>query len=309
MFALSTVWGARRSKDPAELIAEARQLGFDSLELHHSLNLGTVMGILEASRKGEIAVTSLHNFCPAIQWAPGPDAYSPSSLDWKERSMAIKKTQSTIDMAERFGAGVVIMHLGRVEMKELTPAVIERYYAGQKHTRQFEKIKGKLLARREKKRFRHLDVLYKSLDELVAYSEPKRIRIGIENRYSLEDIPFFDEIKLILDKFEGSNLCYWHDVGHAQCCEELDVMPHESFLQMYSDRMAGIHLHDVVGVSDHRVPLTGNFNFAKLRPYLREDVLKVVESFVGAPEEDVVRGMRYVRECFAPEEKEAPQKD
>jgi len=305
MFALSTAWGARRTSDAKEIIEEARRLGFDYLELGHSLGLRAVMEILEASERGEIGVTSVHNFCPSVQWAPGPDAYSPSSLDQRERAMAVKKTKDTIDMAERFGEKVVVMHMGQVEMKRFSQLLIELYNAGERGSPQYEKIKGKLLAKREKRRFRHLDVLYKSLDELVAYSEPKGIKIGVENRYSLEDIPFFDEIKLILEKFEGSNVYYWHDVGHALCCEELDVMPQESFLQMYSDRMVGIHLHDAIGVRDHRVPLIGNFDFTTLKPYLSRETIKVVEAFVPAPEEDVVRGMKYIQECLAYEEEEA----
>jgi len=313
MFSLSTAWGWRHTSDAKELIEEARRLGFDCLELHHALSVATVMEMHEAFEKGEIAVSSLHNFCPAIQWlpfsSPGPDIYSPSSLEQRERSMAVKKTKHTVDTAQRFGAKVVVMHLGRVEMKSLTPALIELYAAGQKQNPRFEKIKGKLLAKREKKAPRHLDVLYKSLDELVAYSQPKGIRIAVENRYYLEEIPSFEEIKLILDKFEGTNVCYWHDVGHAQCYEELEVMPQESFLQMFSTRMAGIHLHDVIGVSDHRVPLTGNFDFTRLKPYLSNETIKVVEAFVPAPEEDVVRGMEYIRECFAHEEESRHTRD
>jgi sugar phosphate isomerase/epimerase len=305
MFALSTAWGARRTKEPAKLIEEARRLGFDCMELHHSLTLTSVAGILEASERGEITVASLHNFCPAILWRSGPDAYSPSSLDRRERSMSVKKTKETIDMAARFGAKVVVMHLGRVEMKDYTSALIALYDAGQKGTPRYERIKGKLLAKREKKRKRHMDVLYRSLDELVSYSEPKGIKIGIENRYSAEDIPFLDEIKLILDEFQGSNIRYWHDVGHAQCAEELDIAGHESFLQMFSDRMVGIHLHDVIGVSDHRVPLTGEFDFKKLKPYLSKDTIKVVEAFVDAPDEQVVEGMEYIRRCLSHEEEQA----
>jgi sugar phosphate isomerase/epimerase len=302
MFALSTAWGAKRTKVAADLIEEAKQLGFSSLELHHSLNATTVMEMLEAYHDQKIRVTSLHNFCPSIQWARGPDAYSLSSLDRAERSMAVKKTKATIDMAQRFDAEAVVMHLGRVNMRDLTPALIELYTAGLKDTRQFEKLKGKILAKRDKKRFRHLDVLYESLDELVEYSHPKGIKLGLENRYCLEEIPCFDEVKLILDRFQGSNLRYWHDVGHAQCAEELDVVSQEAYLRMYSDQMAGIHLHDVIGVSDHRVPLTGEFDFTRLKPYLSKDTIKVVEAFVAAPEDAVLRGMDYIRSCLASDE-------
>lgn len=305
MFALSTAWGAKRTKDSTELIEEARRLGFDCLELHHSLSLPTVMGMMEAAKKGQISVSSVHNYCPAMQWASGPDVYSPSSLDRRERSMAVKKTKHSIDLAERVGAKAVVMHLGRVNMKDMTPALIELYNAGQKGTRRYERIKGKLLSKREKKRLRHLNGLYESLDELAAYSESRGIKIGVENRYSLEEIPFFDEIKLIMDRYEGSSICYWHDVGHAQCCEELGVIPHESFLQMFSGRMVGIHLHDVIGVSDHRVPLTGQFDFTRLKPYLTKQTIKVVEAFVPPDEEEqVLRGMEYIRKCLAVEEEQ-----
>ncbi len=307
--ALSTAWGARRTSDAAELIEEARRLGFSCLEIGHSLNLTTVMELLEACERGEFTAVSIHNFCPGIQWLPrskaGPDIYSPSSLDGGERSMAVKKTKQTIDIAERFGAKAVVMHLGRVRMKNLTRTLIELSDAGEKGSPQYERIKGKLLAKMERKSSRHLSELYRSLEELVAYSEPKGIKLGIENRYHVEEIPAFDEVGLILDKFEGANVYYWHDVGHAVCCEELDVMPQESFLRRFSHRMVGIHLHDVIGVSDHKVPLTGNVDFEKLKPYLAKETLKVVEAFVPAPEEDIVRGMEYIRKCFAYEGEEA----
>lgn len=305
MFALSTAWGAKRSKDPAELIVEARRLGFGCMELHHSLSLTTVAGFLDACEKGEVSVTSLHNFCPSIMWASGPDAYSPSSLDPRERSTAVKKTKETIDMASRFGAKAVVMHSGRVDMRDMTSSLIELYNSGLRDTPPYGKIKGKLLARREKKHQRHLDALYRSLSDILAHSEPKGIKIGIENRYSVEDIPSFEEIGLILEEFAGANIGYWHDVGHAQCSEELDIVAHESYLQAYATRMVGMHLHDIIGVSDHRVPLTGDFDFRKLKPYLSPDTIKVVEAFVGAPEEQVIEGMSFVRDCLSSDEEQA----
>ncbi len=63
--------------------------------------------------------------------------------------------------------------------------------------------------------------------------------------------------------------------------------------------MIGIHLHDVVGVSDHRVPLTGEFDFRKLKPYLSKDTIKVVEAFVSAPVEQVLEGMSFIRDCLS----------
>jgi hypothetical protein len=47
------------------------------------------------------------------------------------------------------------------------------------------------------------------------------------------------------------------------------------------------------------VPLTGDFDFRKLKPYLSADTIKVVEAFVGAPEEQVLEGMSFIRECLS----------
>jgi hypothetical protein len=63
--------------------------------------------------------------------------------------------------------------------------------------------------------------------------------------------------------------------------------------------MVGMHLHDVIGVSDHRVPLTGDFDFRKLKPYLSPDTIKVVEAFVSASDEQVLEGMRFIRDCLS----------
>ena len=131
--------------------------------------------------------------------------------------------------------------------------------------------------------------------------------MGVENRYYYQEIPDFEEIGIIMDRFSKGSIRYWHDVGHAVCWEELGVVPRDTFLRMFSNRMLGIHLHDVVGVRDHRVPLSGNFDFTRLKPYVSGETLKVVEAFVPAPEEDVVRGMAYIQECFAYEGEEARQ--
>ena len=58
--ALSTVWSGKNSEDGHQIVAEAKELGFDSIELHHSLKATTVKQILGEQKRNNVQVTSLH---------------------------------------------------------------------------------------------------------------------------------------------------------------------------------------------------------------------------------------------------------
>ncbi len=302
MLGLSTVWGAQRTADGIKIVDEAKGLGFDFIELHHSLSIITIKQILTEKEAGKIRICSLHNYCPAVYKTPSrktdPDIYSLASPYTRERSYAVKHTKRTVDFAKMFDAQAVVLHCGRVEIRPCTLKLIELYESGLEKSRQFEEIKGKCLAKREKKKHRYIEALFKSLDELNEYAVEAGVKLGIENRYYLREIPSFEEIQSILHEFKGGNIYYWHDVGHAQCWEELGVISQEEFLRAYSERMTGMHLHDVFGIHDHKVPLRGDFDFKKLKAYIKKGTIKVIESFGHATNEDMKVGAKFIRDCF-----------
>ena len=64
MYSLSTCWNSDRHKHGRDMLLEIRDLGFEYAELSHGTRVSLMSGILEAVDKGEIKISSVHNFCP-----------------------------------------------------------------------------------------------------------------------------------------------------------------------------------------------------------------------------------------------------
>jgi predicted esterase len=50
------------------------------------------------------------------------------------------------------------------------------------------------------------------------------VKIGMETRLGIEDIPNEEEAEEILTRFGADTILYWHDVGHAAVKEVLGLM-------------------------------------------------------------------------------------
>jgi len=75
----------------------------------------------------------------------------------------------------------------------------------------------------------------------------------------------------------------------------LGLVKHTDYLEAGEGRFAGVHLHDVVGVDDHLAPGKGNFDFRIIKPYLKEETLKVIEAHSPATPEDIKEGIKYLK--------------
>lgn len=302
MFSLSTVWNCGKSLSGREMIDEIKALGFKRIELNFSLTESIVQEIVQLHKNGEADISSLHNYCPAppgleLKYAT-PDCYSLASLNDEERAKAVHYTKRTIDTAYSLNARAVVLHCGRVEIEEKTRRLSEMYSQGMKDTRFYNIFKSAMIKERAEKRDVHLDAVCRSLEELSKYASGKDIKIGLENRYYYREIPTHDEIGMILNRFQGSNIFYWHDVGHAQIFENLGLARHIDYLEPNAYRIIGFHLHDIEGTKDHKSPHSGKFNFHILEPYVNNGTLKVLEIHPPATAGDIKRGVAYLNKIF-----------
>jgi len=277
MLALSTSWNNAARRPGAALIAQARNLGFQSLELAFSHTKKQFAHFLASK---DITISSLHNYCPVPDGIPRqralPDCFSLASTDASERKKAVAFTKRTIRSAQQCKARAVVLHCGRVEMRDRTKELV-RLKEQKKDFRAFNALKEKICKEREQKKMPYIDAVLASLKELSAYAHNHGILLGVENRIYLREIPNFSEIKMLVEPFLKKGVGYWHDTGHAYILEKLGFTGHLEYLQRHYRYLLGIHLHDVDGFKDHRVPFTGEINFSSLKPFVKKETIKVLE--------------------------------
>ncbi|MCX8108521.1 MAG: sugar phosphate isomerase/epimerase [Verrucomicrobiae bacterium] len=283
------------------MLREIRDLGFEYAELSHGIRLSLVPGILDAVDAGEIKICSLHNFCPlpiGVMHA-SPNVFKFSALDPRERESALRHTLKTLEFAERVGAPVVILHLGEVEMKEYTDMLIEMTENGERETDKYRRLCAEVDERRELRKTQHIMLAYDMLRRIAEQAAAKNIRLGIENREAIEEIPFEGDLPFFFREFNTEVVRYWHDIGHAQIKENLGFISHPIHLESLTDFLVGFHVHDVeFPAHDHRPPGRGSVDFAALKPFVKPEHPKVLELHPNLSCEEVVAGLAYIKSVW-----------
>jgi len=293
--ALSTMWGIGRFRSLADFFTAAAALGFTRFELNHAVNSTMLDGL---SLNGQ-RITSIHEPCPAD--------HSTSALknrNWlisapnqDDRRRGVAAVRRSIDLAHELGAQVVIVHPGRVDIgQELETALIDLYKQGKVDQPVYAQAKERLLAARAAQAEVNLRSVRRSLVELTEHATRMGIRLGLENRYHFFEIPLPDELDDLLDLGCGDVVGYWHDVGHAQVLENLDLCSHEEWLRRFAHRMVGIHLHDIVGVKDHLAAGLGHLDWDMVARYLPAGALRTCEFRTSNSPQEVAAGVRLLIE-------------
>ena len=299
MIALSTWWNSAKSESGAEILSQILEMGFQAVELDYHLT-GAMLDEMKPALGSEAKAVCVHNFCPIPNILPkemaSSDAFLLSSPDREERERAVEYTIKTIELADAIDARIAICHLGYVDITDPTKKLMELYERGEKESDDFQDILQEANDKREAGQQRSLDAVFFSLDKLIRRAEKLDVLIGIENRREFRQIPNPDEIGIILSEFHGANIGYWHNTGYAQLQDNLGIADHEEFLKQFSDRMIGIHLHDVKSTKDHMIPGTGDLDLKMVSGYLSEDVVKVMQLTPEATKEEIMEGLSLLKE-------------
>jgi sugar phosphate isomerase/epimerase len=286
------------------MLREIHELGFECAELSHGIRISLLPGIIEAVDAGEIKISTLHNFCPlpiGVNQA-NPNLFKFSSFDARERENAWRYSVKTIEAAQRLKAKLVVLHMGSIDMKDYTDKLIEMVGAGLQQSSKYEKLCAEVMDKREQRKERHVQLANEMLRRLAAEAETRGIKLGIENREALEEIPLESDFTLFFKEFDQPAVCYWHDTGHAQIKENLGFIHHAMHLETLADRLAGFHIHDVQFPGrDHCPPGSGTIDFAALKPMVKTDHIKVFELSPGVSADELKDGVAHLKSIWGGE--------
>jgi len=262
------------------MLNEIRTLGFEYAELGHGIRVSLLDGIQRAVATGEIKIASVHNFCPLPLgvMGPAPDYYLPSARDEHERELAVRHTLRSIDCAASLGAKAVVLHLGMIPMRNYTSQLLQLYTEGGEGNPKFQRLLEKAITIRTRRRQRHLEQVYRTLDAVLPKAKEVGIKLGLETRFGIEEIPDELETSDLIKRFGTEGLAYWHDVGHAQVKENLGITSHEVLLERFRGHTAGMHLQDFTPPAhDHQPPGCGTFDFQRLTRFVTDDMVMAWE--------------------------------
>jgi sugar phosphate isomerase/epimerase len=283
------------------MLREIREMGFQYAELSHGTRISLLPGILEAVDAGEIKISSLHNFCPlpmGVNYA-APNLYQFSSERVRERELAERYTLKTIEFAARVKAPVVVLHSGSIDMKNYTDKLLDLVAQGEKAAAKIARIRSEADEKREAKKGPFVERVNELLKKLVPAAEAQNIKLGIENRQALEELPVETDFQFLFRELNSPNLVYWHDTGHAQIKENLGFIHHAMHLESLRDKLYGFHVHDVQFPGrDHCAPGSGMIDFTALKPLIKPEHIKVFELSPGLTAEEVKNGVEHIKQLW-----------
>jgi sugar phosphate isomerase/epimerase len=302
MISFSTCWNSERHASGDAMLGEIKgKLGFDLIELDHSVRMSLMPGIQKMFDTGEIRFSSLHNFCPSPAGSPmtSIDCSKFSAASAEERERAVTQTLQSIDLAGQLSASFIVLHLGQVNMNPITERLIAMAKAGGYLSREYVRMKISAVKEREKIAPECLQRVKNCLRRIVEYAAAKNIRIGLEARRDYEQIPTERELANLLDEMNSPILGYWHDFGHSQIKENLGFLDHAEWLRAVGPRAFGCHVHDCIWPArDHQPPFTGGVDFEKLVPLLSTNCLFVWEMNPNKAADTIRQSVQMWKERF-----------
>jgi len=298
MYSFSTCWNSHRHTDGRAMLEEIRELGFEYAELSHGVRISLLPGVLDAVKAGVIKISTLHNFCPLpIGYThASPNIYKFSSKDARERENAYRHTLKTLETAEQVGATVVILHAGRIDMKEYTPRLIEFLGANGSDNPKYQKLCFEAIDSLERKKSEAEAHAIELIQRIADQAEIRGIKLGIENREAIEELPPDGEFINFLGQINHPAVGYWHDTGHAQIKENLGFIYHVMHLETLAEKLLGFHIHDVeFPARDHRPPGKGTIDFSVIKEFNKPELIKVFEFSPSVSSDDARNGIQYLK--------------
>ncbi len=249
-----------RFADGADFARFAADAGYDAIEISHSTPEEKIDAIRAAA---VLPIASVHQPAPFRTVSGRPNSnLNLAAIDEQERALAVSHTLDSIRLAAEVGANAVIVHLGHLggsskawsgdrEARRL-------YLAGKPHR---EAAAVALRARMDDAP-RFLAAARNTLKELVEVAGPLGIKLGLESRLNMPEIPLPSELPELVEGYTPEQVGYWHDVGHAEVLARVGYIEAFDWFRQPGVTCAGAHVHDVTQLTDHRAPGSGDVDLA-----------------------------------------------
>lgn len=301
--ALSTMWAVqpRFDRDLHAFMERTTELGYDAIELNHSM---------DASQSGAILG---HRTLPVVGvHAPAPLERHPqrgenrglnlAATDEEERALAVQYHLRSIDLAKEAGARIVVVHLGGVGVRMLDgERRLRSMYERRAQLREeWDATVDRTVRERAAQAAPWLDAARRSLAEMAEAASRAHVTLSIETRLYYHEIPLPHELVDLLAPYPAEVAGYQHDVGHAEVQHRLGLSDRSAWWDLLGPRLVGLHLHDVRGLIDHRAPGNGDVDFAWLAARIRlanPHAARTFEIDHRESDEDVASGLRLLAEA------------
>ena len=267
-----------RHTDGYAMLEELSALGFNSVELSHGIRYSLWPGILKAHEEKLVQFSSLHNFCPLPLGflKPAPNCYEFSDFKESMRKSAVKYTKHTIDCAAQLGATAVVLHSGSLPLKHTNDPLEHLAARGNLCSRRYVKHKLSAVLEHEEKFAVVWPRVKDCLLELLEYAAGKKVRLGLESRESVEEIPLENQWDKIFAELPDAG--YWHDFGHSARKDCLGFIDHVAEFSRHAGRLIGCHVQDFTGPRRDHQPLgEGTVPFQQFWPHLKNKPVFVLE--------------------------------
>ena len=255
----------RFERDLRAFVESAAALGYSALEINHSMDTAQVAALRS---QGTLPATAVHAPAPLERhsrrgWNRDLNL---ASTDEEERDLAVRYTRRSIELAAEVGARFVVVHLGHVGDGELPGERRRRELFGRGETAgdAWRHAGVEAVKMRAALAPRYLEQARRSLAELAQAAGAAGVALALEARARYHQIPLPEEAAELLAGYAPAVAGYWHDVGHTEVLHRLGMVELDSWFELLADRVAGVHLHDVRGLTDHRAPGNGDVDFARL---------------------------------------------
>lgn len=316
----------------ADFVMAAAEAGFAGIEVNHSMDEEQARALVKAARAQGIEARSMHAPAPwslvdgrgLREHLHGREnrTLNLASLDETERALAVDHHIRTIEAARAFGMSAVVVHLGGIGELDATigaedwlraryvewftaldasPAAEGRGLVAVRHPSPTEDWLEHLhlaQVRRAEAAPPWLEAARRSLAELVRRAADAGVILGLESRLRYHEFPLPEEAAYLLADHPSDVAGYWHDVGHVEVLDRLQLVALEAWHDLLATRLVGVHIHDVQGLTDHRAP--GNVDllgvdFEALALQLPQHAIRTFEVDQHEPHDALAAGLALAR--------------